>query len=198
MKVVDMHCDTIGELLADHLKGGTMSILENPLHIDLKKMKKGDYLLQNFGLFVHLEKVKDPFAYAMKMVDTFYTELEAYPDQIGIVKTWEDLEKNMAEGRMSAMLTLEEGGMCLGETALLRDFYRLGARMMTLTWNFQNQLGYPNRMELHQGESYPRFLPDTEHGLTEKGIEFVQEMARLGMIIDITHLNDAGIWDVFR
>ena len=193
MKVVDMHCDTIGELLADHLKGGTMSILENPLHIDLKKMKKGDYLLQNFGLFVHLEKVKDPFAYAMKMVDTFYTELEAYPDQIGIVKTWEDLEKNMAEGRMSAMLTLEEGGMCLGETALLRDFYRLGARMMTLTWNFQNQLGYPNRMELHEGESYPRFLPDTEHGLTEKGIEFVQEMERLGMIIDISHLNDAGI-----
>ena len=99
---------------------------------------------------------------------------------------------------MSAMLTLEEGGMCLGETALLRDFYRLGARMMTLTWNFQNQLGYPNRMELHEGESYPRFLPDTEHGLTEKGIEFVQEMERLGMIIDISHLNDAGIWDVFR
>ena len=53
-------------------------------------------------------------------------------------------------------------------------------------------------MELHEGESYPRFLPDTEHGLTEKGIEFVQEMERLGMIIDISHLNDAGIWDVFR
>lgn len=198
MKVVDMHCDTIGEILKDHQNGGNMSILENSLHIDLKKMKKGDYLLQNFGLFVHLEREKDPFAYAMKMVDTFYTELEAHKDQIGIVKTWSDLEKNMAEGKMSAMLTLEEGGMCLGDTALLRDFYRLGARMMTLTWNFPNQLGYPNRMELHEGEEYPRFLPDTEHGLTAKGIEFVQEMERLGMIIDISHLNDAGIWDVFR
>ena len=198
MKVVDMHCDTIGEILKDHQNGGNMSILENSLHIDLQKMKKGDYLLQNFGLFVHLESHANPFEYAMKLVDTFYTELEAHKDQIGIVKTWGDLEKNIAEGRMSAMLTLEEGGMCLGETALLRDFYRLGARMMTLTWNFQNQLGYPNRMELHEGETYPRFLPDTEHGLTEKGIEFVQEMERLGMIIDISHLNDAGIWDVFR
>ena len=186
MKVVDMHCDTIGEILKDHQNGGNMSILENSLHIDLQKMKKGDYLLQNFGLFVHLESHANPFEYAMKLVDTFYTELEAHKDQIGIVKTWGDLEKNIAEGRMSAMLTLEEGGMCLGETALLRDFYRLGARMMTLTWNFQNQLGYPNRMELHEGESYPRFLPDTEHGLTEKGIEFVQEMERLGMIIDIS------------
>lgn len=55
MKVVDMHCDTIGEILKDHQNGGNMSILENSLHIDLQKMKKGDYLLQNFGLFVHLE-----------------------------------------------------------------------------------------------------------------------------------------------
>ena len=44
MKVVDMHCDTIGEILKDHQNGGNMSILENSLHIDLQKMKKGDYL----------------------------------------------------------------------------------------------------------------------------------------------------------
>lgn len=200
MKVVDMHCDTMAEIYYSHRDGGNASILENNLHIDLKKMQKGDYLLQNFGLFVHLGREKEPFAYAMKLVDTFYTELEAHRDLIGIVRSWDDIEANMRSGRMSAMLTLEEGGMCEGELSYLRDFYRLGARMMTLTWNFPNELGFPNYMPKREpgAAKETKCRPDTEHGLTEKGIAFVQEMERLGMIIDVSHLNDAGIWDVFR
>ena len=137
----------------------------------------------------------------MKLVDTFYTEMEAHQDLIGIVKCWEDIEENRKAGRMSAMLTLEEGGVCQGEIAYLRDFYRLGARMMTLTWNFQNELAFPNKMEYvdkEGAERPPKCVPDTENGLTEKGIEFVREMERIGMIIDVSHLNDAGIWDVFK
>lgn len=200
MKVVDMHCDTIAELYYDHRDGGNMSILENRLHIDLKKMRKGDYLLQNFALFTNLKKVDRPFEYVMKLVDTFYNEIEAHPDEIGIVRCWEDIERNRAAGRMSALLSLEEGAVCQGELAYLRDFYRLGVRMMTLTWNFQNELGFPNRMEILEkdGDTMARWVPDTEHGLTETGIAFVEEMERLGMIIDVSHLGDAGIWDVFR
>lgn len=218
MKVVDMHCDTIAEIFEKRRRGEQVSILENLLHIDLKKMEKGDYLLQNFALFTHLGKEKQPFAYAMKLVDTFYEELEAYSSQIGIVKSWADIEKNRRIGRMSAMMTLEEGGVCQGEIAFLHNFYRLGVRMMTLTWNFPNELGYPNKridpvysdsdidMDSDIGgeqnparqKQHPFFVPDTEHGLTETGIEFVREMERIGMIIDISHLNDAGIWDVFH
>ena len=197
MNVVDMHCDTIAELYYSHRDGGNASVLENSLHIDLKRMQKGQYLLQNFALFVHMEREKEPFAYAMKLVDTFYRELEAWPELIGIVKSWEDIEANRKAGRMSALLTLEEGGVCQGELAYLRDFYRLGARMMTLTWNFQNELASPNRI-IRSPEEPVRFAPDTEHGLTPRGIEFVREMERLGMIIDVSHLGDAGIWDVFR
>lgn len=197
MNVVDMHCDTIAELYYSHRDGGNASVLENSLHIDLKRMQKGQYLLQNFALFVHMEREKEPFAYAMKLVDTFYRELEAWPELIGIVKSWEDIEANRKAGRMSALLTLEEGGVCQGELAYLRDFYRLGARMMTLTWNFQNELACPNRI-IRSPEGPVRFAPDTEHGLTPRGIEFVREMERLGMIIDVSHLGDAGIWDVFR
>lgn len=199
MKVVDMHCDTIAEIYGDHKNGKPASILENGLHIDLKKMQKGDYLLQNFAMFVHLGREKRPFEYAMKLIDTFYTEMEAHQDLIGVVKCWEDIEANRKVGKMSALLTLEEGGICQGELANLRNLYRLGARMMTLTWNFQNELAFPNRWEENPADGgAPRYVPDTEHGLTETGIAFVQEMERLGMIIDISHLNDAGIWDVFR
>lgn len=210
MKVVDMHCDTIAEIFERRRRGEEVSILESPLHIDLKKMEKGGYLLQNFALFTHLGRETQPFAYAMKLADTFYEELEAHSDRIGIVKSWADIERNRLEGRMSAMMTLEEGGVCQGEIGFLHNFYRLGARMMTLTWNFPNELGYPNKMTVQGGSELsgehgpvrqkrrPVFEPDTDHGLTEKGIEFVREMERIGMIIDISHLNDAGIWDVFR
>lgn len=200
MKVVDMHCDTIAEIYEDHQNGGQMSILENRLHIDLNKMRKGDYLLQNFALFTNMGKVERPFEFAMKLIDTFYTEMEAHEDLIGIVKSWADIEKNLKTGRMSALLTLEEGGVCQGEPALLRDFYRLGVRMMTLTWNYENELGFPNRREFSPDTDHTRlfFIPDTVNGLTEKGILFLEEMERLGMIIDVSHLNDAGIWDVFH
>ena len=198
MRVVDMHCDTIAALYRGHKDGKSISILENGLMVDLNKMKAGDYSLQNFALFTELKKIDEPpFEYCMKLLDTFYTELEAHGDLIGIVKSYGDIEENLKAGRMSALLTIEEGGVCQGELAYLRDFYRLGVRMMTLTWNYANELAFPNRREtLPDGST--RTVPDTENGLTETGIAFVEEMERLGIILDVAHLNDAGIWDVFK
>jgi membrane dipeptidase len=196
MKVIDMHCDTISELFYARRDGKDYSLLSNQCHVDLNKMKKGDYLLQNFALFTELQREKKPFEYCMQLADLFYTEMEQHKDIIGAVTTYEDIEENRRIGRMSALLTIEEGGVCQGEIGFLRDFYRLGVRMMTLTWNYPNELGYPNKAVQNGDEMY--FAPDTEHGLTETGIQFVEEMERLGMIIDISHLSDAGIMDVFR
>lgn len=196
MKVIDMHCDTIGELYKKRREGKPYSLLENDCHIDLKRMEKGDYCLQNFALFTELSRHERPFEYCMELADLFFTELEQHKDLIGIVTCYDDIVKNMEAGRMSAMMTIEEGGVCQGETAFLRDFYRLGVRMMTLTWNYPNELGWPNRTRTEGEETFCE--PDTEHGLTEKGIVFVEEMERLGMIVDVSHLSDAGIWDVFR
>lgn len=198
MKVVDMHCDTIAGIYQDHLKGGNASVRHNQMMVDLEKMQAGDYCLQNFALFTHLGNIDEPpFEYCMKLLDTFYSELEANQDLIGIVRSWADIEANQRAGRMSALLTIEEGGVCQGEPAFLRSFYRLGVRMMTLTWNFPNELAYPNGKETLADGSV-RAAADLENGLTETGICFVREMERLGMIVDVAHLNDRGIWDVFR
>jgi membrane dipeptidase len=196
MKVIDMHCDTISELFYRREAGKAYSLLKNDCHIDLERMKKGDYCLQNFALFTELTKHERPFEYCMKLVDLFYTEIAKHEDLIGVVTCYEDIERNRKEGKMSALLTIEEGGVCQGEIAFLRNFYRLGVRMMTLTWNHKNELASPNRIWQEHGEAF--FEPDTEHGLTDKGIEFVNEMEALGMIVDISHLSDAGIEDVFR
>lgn len=196
MRVVDMHCDTISELFYRIEAGKEHSILKNDCHIDLERMKKGDYCLQNFALFTDLSDRERPFEYCMKLADLFYTELEKYQDRIGIVTSYSDIESNWQAGKMSAMLTIEEGGVCQGELAFLRNFYRLGVRMATLTWNYKNELGHPNRFWEEKGEAF--FQPEIELGLTEKGIAFIQEMEKLGMIIDVSHLSDAGIEDVFR
>ena len=200
MKVADMHCDTIAEIYAKRQAGEECGILKNNLHIDLEKMERGDYAVQNFAVFAHMENLKGKMPlpeYALRLIDTFFTELRRYPDRIGIVRSFRDIEKNMAEGRMSALLTMEEGAICQGKLEYLRIFYELGVRMFTFTWNFPNELAYPNRYE-YLGPGQDSFVPETEKGLTEKGFEFLEEMERLGMIIDISHLNDAGIWDVFR
>ena len=189
MKVVDMHCDTILELYKARERGEEISLLDNDLHIDLKKMEAGDYFLQNFALFVDLKGTEDPFLTCVRMADLFYQGMEENRDRISPVTTWAEIERNWKEGRMSALLTLEEGEVCQGDPALLRTLYRLGARMMTFTWNYENSLAWPGR----EGG-----LPETEKGLKERGFEILEEMEALGMIVDVAHLSDAGIWDVLR
>ena len=198
MKVVDMHCDTIRKLYHQEKAGASEGIRRNSLMVDLEKMEAGDYGLQVFALFVNLQKEgDDPFACCMEMADTFYREMDACRDCIGVVRTWEDIEKNWTQGRMSALLSVEEGGVCRGNLRFLRDFYRLGVRMMTLTWNYPNELAYPNRLSrLPDGSRF--FEAEEERGLTETGIAFVEEMERLGMLIDVSHLGDKGIWDVLE
>ena len=198
MKVVDMHCDTIAEIYERRKKGESIDLRKNGLHLDLEKMKKGDYFLQNFALFTALKNVERPFEHTCRLAETFYEEMEASKDLIGVVKTYEDIEENWKKGKMSALLTIEEGGVCQGDLMLLRFFYHLGVRMMTLTWNYPNELGYPNRLASNSSYFPSDEEDDTAHGLTEKGIQFVEEMERLGMIVDVSHLNDAGFWDVIR
>lgn len=198
MKVVDMHCDTVAELYAKKEEGTPQGILKNDLCLDLDKMEKGDYALQNFAIFAHMENLKGKMSlpeYGFRLTDLFLTEMRKYPDRIGIVRSYQDIEENLKAERMSAMLTMEEGAICEGKIEYLRIFYELGVRMFTFTWNFPNELAWSNRVRmdgLHAGV----FVPETENGLTKTGFEFLEEMEHLGMIVDVAHLGDKGILDV--
>lgn len=197
MQVFDMHCDTL-MALRDAKKAGTpKSFLENDLHIDLKKLKKGNYMLQCMAAFVDLGEACSPLVAALEEIDIFYEIMHKYPDDIAQVKTFSDIEKNCAEGKISAMLTIEEGGACLGNPAVLRMLYELGVRMMTLTWNYKNELGFPNNAPKNVNDVYPCGA-NTVNGLTETGIAFLSEMERLHMAIDVSHLSDAGFRDVAK
>lgn len=191
MKVVDMHCDTILRIFDE---GG--SLLENDFNIDLRKMLKGDYLLQNFAMFVNLGDNDDPLTKAQRLIDLYYREIEKNKDLIKPVFSYQDIENNQKDGLMSAMLTLEEGAVVNNDLAILRNYYRLGVRMITLTWNHPNGIGYPNLVSTKEYKDL--YHINDENGLTDFGIEYVKEMERLGMIIDVSHLGDAGFYDVLK
>lgn len=194
MKVVDMHCDTISRLVKYQDRKWTLG--ENGLHMRLDKMEEGDYLLQNFALFVYAKSGKDPYQAAMEMADCFEKQMRLFPDRIVQVRSFADIEKGRAEGKICAMLTLEEGAVCKGSLEKLHDFYDRGVRMMTLTWNFPNEIGFPNVRLPKKGEEPDFTVPQTKDGLTEFGVALVEEMERMGMIVDVSHLSDAGFWDV--
>lgn len=193
MKVADMHCDTIHRLLCRMDDGETVNLRENTGHIDLLRMKESHYLVQNFAMFVEMEEGKDPWERILRLQALFEKEMAANADLIAQARSFSDIEKNEKAGKMSAMLTVEEGGVCKGEMEKLEALYEMGVRMITLTWNFPNELGYPNL-----NPENPDFLhvANTTQGLTEKGKEFVVRMEELGIIPDVSHLSDAGFWDV--
>lgn len=210
--IADMHCDTLSVSLSGSFSGQQISLRTQDTQINFEKMKRSGYLLQNFAAFVDMGESGDPLEDALRMADLFYRQMEAGRDIIAPARSWSDVEYNRSQGKMSAFLTLEEGGICKGDPAFLSILYRLGARMMTLTWNYENQLGFPNfdlrkpckdhppEKETHDptdpGDS--RFEDFSGCGLKERGIIFLEEMERLGMIIDVSHLSDAGFHDVLE
>lgn len=197
MLVADMHCDTISEIYQAKENGKLYNLKKNELHMDLDKMKKGNYLLQNFAMFVEMKKQADPMEHCLKLIDLFYEELKENSDTIAIALKYDDINKNKEAGRISAFLTIEEGGVTRCNLSHLRNFYRLGVRMLTLTWNFENGIGYPNySLRLDGNPDY--HTPETVRGLTDFGLDFIHEMERLGMIIDVSHLSDAGFYQVLN
>lgn len=198
MKVWDLHCDTLYRLLGREDTAGEPAVeafAKDGGMLDLAKMRAGDYLLQCFACFVGLEESPDPLVSALREADLFHRLLAAYPDDLVWVKSAADIDKLGEDGRIGAMLTIEEGAVCRDDLAILRDFYRLGVRMMTLTWNHQNGLGSPNITPDYKEDTWPVKDPGAP-GLTGVGREFVAEMERLHMIVDVAHLSDAGIRDL--
>lgn len=197
MKVADMHCDTISEIYYAQSEGRNENLTRNHLHVDVEKMLKGDYLVQNFAMFVNVKKHEDPYEYCLSLIDLFYKELEENADNIALALNYQDIFKNHKGGKISALLTVEEGGVVKGNLLNLRNLYRLGVRMITLTWNYENGIGFPN-FKLIEGQMPDFHTPETTNGLTEFGLEYIREMERLGMIIDVSHMSDKGFWQVLQ
>lgn len=182
MPFSDLHCDTIAWMRQCENRGERMRLRDSErMHVNGEKLRKSGYLLQNFALFVNLTQTPDPWQEVLALADLFDREARENADWLLPVRSAADLARARREEKLAAVLTVEEGGVCLGEREKLRALYARGVRMLTLTWNHPNELGSPN------GQL---------GGLTETGRGFLAEMERLGMVVDVSHLSDQGFWDV--
>lgn len=184
LSIIDFHCDTIYKIMNCKDK---INLKDNNLSVDLNKMRKGKVKGEFFSLFIDKGEIEDPFKTCNKMLDIFYNEMEENKESIKLTKNYREYKENNNKDIISAFLTIEGGEALAGEIYNLRNFYRLGVRLVTLTWNYENEIGYPNCDKIFM-----------EKGLKNFGIELVEEMNRLGMIIDVSHLSDGGFYDVAK
>lgn len=207
--IIDMHCDTISEIRhRRNGKGESCALRQNHLHIDARRLRESGYLLQCFALFVGLrgcgaideQGLLQPdraWADLQELYRLYQQEMAQNEELLQPVMAAGDLEQCRQAGKVGAMLTVEEGGVCGGSLERLEELYAMGVRMLTLTWNFPNELGYPNINALSRQHGYQSlFQADGVHGLTEIGRTFVRRMEELGMLVDVSHLSDRGFWDV--
>lgn len=188
--IVDLHCDTLMEL---YLKNNDLQHYNG--HINLEKLRAGGSLVQCMAIFIPTHDsaarygiTEDAYSYFRHVVDVFRREMAANSDVIRPVLCYEDIMKNKADGKLSAMLTIEDGVAVDGRLERLQEFYDQGVRMIALTWNYENSIGFPNSRDPEK-----HMLP-----LKPFGLEAIAKMDELGMIIDVSHLSEGGFWDIVK
>jgi membrane dipeptidase len=179
--VVDGHCDTILELYKTKRSFWEMG---NKGHLDWPRLKEGKVNLQFLAFYIESEyKPAGSLARLLEMLAYFRKLQEEAPEKLHIIQNKNDLD--VVNSRNNSFLLAIEGGEVLeGKTSLLRILHELGFRCLTLTWNQRNALADGAWENVSCG------------GLTNHGKEVVNEMNELGMLVDVSHIADAGFWDV--
>ena len=181
MKVIDMHCDTITELWGKQENGIQVGLRHNDQMIDIERLTKGGYVLQNFAIFVEQQPGVSSFEKAQQIQSVFAREMNQNADRIAMVTSMKGIEENEQAGKLSALLAVEGGEACEGSIEKLHVLYEQGVRMISLVWNLENALGGSCQ---------------TGTGLTAQGKEFFRRAQKLGMLVDVSHLSERGFWDM--
>ena len=190
-KIIDLHCDTILEGVtngADIRSGST--------HITFEKLAIGDCLAQCFAIFTptgsSAEKYHtagmDYYDYYKKARSFFFDAMLENADIIRQARSVSDIEQNRKDGILSAILTVEDCIFVEEKPERIDMMYEDGVRMASIIWNNDNCMAHPNSKN-----------PE-EHmlGLKPFGFDAVRRMNDLGIIVDVSHLNEGGFWDVLK
>jgi len=183
--VVDTHCDTPMVMLGEGVDLGQKS---GNSDLDFIRMKEGGVDAAFFAVFVSnsLDK-KHPAKNALEMIDEIYRQVEKYPNLAEMAYSPPDIRAIDQKGKRAILIGMENGGPIEGSLRLLRLYYRLGVRYITLTHIKHNDICDSST----GGEAKWK-------GLSPFGREVVKEMNRLGMLIDVSHISDQAFWDVIK
>lgn len=188
MAVIDGHCDTATYLVGVGYGGAAVEPRDirsgdSGCRVDIDKLRSGGVCAQFFAMFADDRRLADANGFTWRMLEA----LERAFDGGGarIARSAAEILSAKAGGDIAAVLAIE-GGEAIGESLdELRRFYGRGVRLMTLTWNRANAIG--------RGAAEPG-----AEGLFPFGFQVVEEMQRLGMIVDASHLSDRALDDLLR
>ena len=182
--IFDGHCDTILEVMNQKR---SLEKKSTNGHLDIPRMKEGGVDVQIFAIFIEdIYKPDRSLKRTLQLIDCFYKEIEKNQIDISLVTNYNQIEEVNRAGKIAAILSIEGGEALEGDLGVLRVLYKIGVRLLTLTWNQRNQIA--------DGIWESR----TGSGLTEFGIKVIDEMNDLGMLIDVSHLLENGFWDVVK
>src|SRR5271169_5557324 len=189
--VVDTHADTPQRFLDEDFDIGSMDAKDIG-HISLDKARRGNLGAEFFSIWV--EPVTNQGHYArhtFDLIDSVYEQAARHPDRMMMAFSVADIERAHREHKLAALMGIEGGHSIENDIHLLRDYYRLGVRYMTLSWSNTNEWA---------DSSGDLSDPKVQHhnGLTDFGKQVVLEMNRLGMMVDISHVADKTFWDVIE
>lgn len=189
MKAVDLHSDTILRLSEN--PGETLMNSEG--HISLSKLIKGDVSCQCFALFTKMHELAGddgmtPFERLSRLHDVFRREVDGSEGKVKQAASASDIAENEKNGIISALLTIEGLDPLEGKLSNAETVISWGARIAGLTWNWENELAYP--------QSSDRAVMNA--GLKPFGHEVIELFNEKGVIVDVSHLSDGGFWDVIK
>jgi membrane dipeptidase len=182
--VIDTHNDVTTPMTNDDYDlSGTPP---PPYRTSIARMKQGGLTAEFFSLYVKPWYVEHGGSArrTLDMIDSVYRAVERHPNDLMIATSVADIRRAKRMGKIAALMGIEGGHAIEDSLPALREFYRLGVRYMTLTWNNTNDWADAGRGE------------KKHNGLSEFGKEVVREMNRLGMLVDVSHVSDETMSDV--
>ncbi|MDQ7064295.1 MAG: dipeptidase [candidate division KSB1 bacterium] len=182
--VVDTHSDLTSRLVDENVD---ISKRLPDGHQDLPRMQEGGLDVQFFSVYVAAKYAqKGGPKRAMEMMDAVYRMVEKFPDRMEMASSVSDIYRIVGRGKIAALMGLEGGHALENSPHILRMFYRMGIRYITLTHSNTNDW-------CDSSTDKPRW-----GGLNELGEKIIAEMNRLGVMVDVSHISDEAFWDVIR
>jgi membrane dipeptidase len=186
--VIDTHADTPQRFLDENFDIGSTDPKDIG-HISLDKAKRGNLGAEFFSIWVEPDTNQGHFAqHTLDLIDSVYEQAAHHSDRMMMSFSAADIERAHKEHKLAALMGIEGGHSIENDIHVLRDFYRLGVRYMTLSWSNTNEWA-DSSGDIND--------PKVQHhdGLTDFGKQVVLEMNRLGMMVDISHVADKTFWD---
>ena len=179
--IIDGHADTPQRFVNE---GFDMASDAGAGHMDFAKVRAGNLGAQFFSIWPDLERYRGHYPQrTLELIDSVYQQAARHPDRMMMAFTADDILRAHREHKLAALMGIEGGHAIDNSLGLLRDYYRLGVRYMTLT-HYESTDWADSSGDIDN--------PKVKHhdGLTEFGVEVVREMNRLGMLVDISHVSD--------